>query len=102
MAQPRDADGLICAFAAVKSAEILADDGFAGERHVIGGCDQVEIDAAYDDDRLTHFWRLRVCIARESTSLAASRARQTAAGKKKRGTPFGMTWRTLFREGFSG
>jgi hypothetical protein len=27
----------------------------------------------------------------ESRSLSASRARQTAAGMKKRGTPFGMT-----------
>jgi hypothetical protein len=28
--------------------------------------------------------------------LSASRARQTAAGKKKRGTPFGMTRSSLF------
>jgi hypothetical protein len=29
----------------------------------------------------------------KSRSLSASRARQTAAGKKKRGTAFGMTWK---------
>jgi len=33
----------------------------------------------------------------ESRSLSASRARQSAAGKKKRGTPFGMTRCSLFR-----
>jgi hypothetical protein len=33
----------------------------------------------------------RLDVDTESRSLAASRARQTAAGKKKRGTPSGMT-----------
>ena len=33
----------------------------------------------------------------ESRSLSASRARQTVAGKKKRGTTFGMTRVVLFR-----
>jgi hypothetical protein len=34
-------------------------------------------------------------IGPKNRSLSASRARQTAAGKKKRGTPFGMTAETL-------
>jgi hypothetical protein len=50
-----DAYCLICAFAAVESAEIFADDGFAGEGDVIGGGDQVEIDAAYYYDWFAHF-----------------------------------------------
>jgi hypothetical protein len=46
-------------------------------------------------------WELRVpktpgCSAK-SRSLAASRARQRAGGKKKRGTPFGMTGGFRFR-----
>jgi hypothetical protein len=56
MAQFRDAYGLICAFAAVESAEIFADDGFAGERDVIGGGDQVEIDATHYYDWFAHFF----------------------------------------------
>ncbi len=55
MAEFRDACGLIGAFAAVEGAEILSDDGFAGERDVIGGGDEIEIDAAYDYYWLTHF-----------------------------------------------
>ena len=34
----------------------------------------------------------------KSRSLSASRARQTAAGKKKRGTPFGMTRNFRFQQ----
>jgi hypothetical protein len=44
----------------MECAEIFADDGFAGERDVIGGGDQVEIDAADYHDGLAHFaFRLR-------------------------------------------
>ena len=35
-------------------------------------------------------------VGAESRSLSASRAGQTAAGKKKRGTSFGMTGETIF------
>jgi hypothetical protein len=64
---------LICAFAAVEGAEILADDGFAGEGDVIGGGDQVEIDAANYYDWFAHFLgRLRVNDSRKThrTSVA--------------------------------
>jgi hypothetical protein len=39
MAKFGDANGLIRAFAAMESAEILAADRFAGERDVVGGGD---------------------------------------------------------------
>jgi hypothetical protein len=57
VAQFRDANCLICAFAAMESAEIFADDGFTGERDVIGGGDKVEIDAAYYHNGLAHIFR---------------------------------------------
>src|SRR5208283_1555441 len=99
MAEFRDAYRLICAFTAVEGAEIFADDGFAGEGDVIRGGDQVEIDAAHYYDWFAHLGtRLQVWNVRKSRSLSASRARQTTAGRKKRGTSFGMTRRSLFRE----
>ena len=55
VAELRDAYGLIGAFAAVECAEVFAGDGFAGEGDVIGGGDEIEIDAAYDYYWLTHF-----------------------------------------------
>jgi len=65
VAQLRDAYGLIGAFAAVEGAKILADDGLAGEGDVIGGGDEIEIDAAYDYYWLTHFCAgLPVCGSR--------------------------------------
>ena len=54
MTQTRGGDGLIRALAAVKRAEGVADQSFAGTGY--GGCagDQVQIDAANDDDGLAH------------------------------------------------
>jgi hypothetical protein len=37
-----------------------------------------------------------VGVSAKSRSFSASSARQTAADKKKRGTPFGMTTTTIF------
>src|SRR5271155_1752374 len=39
----------------MEGVEIFADDGFAGEWDVVGGGDQVEIDAAHYDDGFAHF-----------------------------------------------
>ena len=78
VAEPGDADGLVRAFAAVKRAEILADDGFAGQGDVIGGGDEIEIDAADDHDWFAHVLeasRSRVCGKRDLCAVP-SRARR--------------------------
>jgi hypothetical protein len=49
---------------------------------------------------VARLWRKFPGVFAESRSLSASRARQTAAGKKKRGTSFGMTRTLLFRTWF--
>jgi hypothetical protein len=54
----------------MEGVKILADDGFAGEGNVIGGGDEVEIDAAYDYDWFAHiFWA--PCGLRLADSRAA-------------------------------
>ena len=55
IAEAGDGDGLIGSFAAGVNLEAGAGDGFAGEGNVFDGGDEVGVDAAYDNDRLSWF-----------------------------------------------